>query len=73
MKKLFLILLAFGFLMACGHSGGQSETNQHGAMYKNWDHFKFSVWGYKNPTPEDIKKSKEQGWWGTEIPSEPAK
>ena len=40
--------------------------------YKDWDHIKFSWWGYDNPTAEDAKMSDERGWWGEEIPYIPA-
>jgi hypothetical protein len=49
----------------------QSEYMEHDTMYKNWDHMKFSWFGNKNPTPEDQRKSVEQGWWGYEVPYVP--
>lgn len=63
MKKL-LLLAVFGlFLVGCG---GHTPT------WKNWDHFKYSAWGYKNPTEQTGKMSEEQDWWGEEIPYIPA-
>jgi hypothetical protein len=52
------------FLLGCGL--------QRGASWKNWDHFKYSWSGYKNPTAETGKMSEEQNWWGKEIPYLPA-
>ena len=71
MKKLgFLIILAL-FLSGCGQSAVQSEFYQHDTMYKNWDHTKFSWFGYRNPTEEDLQKSIDQQWWGIEVPYVP--
>ena len=60
------------FLYGCGAAARDSEFWQHDTIYKNWDHMKFSISGYKNPTEETGKKSLEQGWWGIEIPYIPA-
>jgi len=54
------------FLFGCG------AEMQRGASWKNWDHFKYSWSGYKNPTAETGKMSDEQNWWGKEIPYIPA-
>jgi hypothetical protein len=71
MKKLILILVVLGFIMGCGQSAVQSGFYQHDSQFATWDHLKFSLFGYRNPTEEDVKKSKEQGWWGAEIPYVP--
>ena len=71
MKRLCLLLLLGLFLVGCGSMGRQSEFWQHDSVYKNWDHMKFSLFGYKSPTAEVAKKSQEQGWWGIEIPHIP--
>jgi hypothetical protein len=65
--KIVLMLLAL-FLASCSGSLKQSEFLEHDTMYKNWDHMKFSWFGYRNPTDEDRQKSMEQGWWGFEVP-----
>ena len=64
MKKLILLALFGLFLFGC---------SAHSPTWKNWDHFKYSAWGYKNPTAETGKMSQEQGWWGEPIPYIPAK
>lgn len=73
MKKLVVLLCMVLFLVSCGQSSliSRSEYLQHDTMYKNWDHMKFSWFGNKNPTPEDQRKSVEQGWWGYEVPYVP--
>ena len=65
MKKLLLLAALGLFLYGC-------SAPARGPSWKNWDHFKFSAWGYKNPTVETGKMSDEQGWWGKEIPYIPA-
>jgi hypothetical protein len=73
MKKLLLLILMGMWLVGCGAAATESGFWSHDSMYKNWDHLKFSWWGYKNPNAEDLKKSQEQGWWGMDIPYIPAK
>jgi hypothetical protein len=71
MKRSILVVLALLFLFGCA-GAKKSEFMQHDSQFKNWDHMKFSLWGYRNPTEEEAKKSQEQGWWGTEVPTIPA-
>lgn len=73
MKKMLLVVLTLVFLAGCGHLAKESEFYEHRAMYKNWDHLKFSLTGYKNPTAQDAQMSSEQNWWGIDIPYVPAK
>jgi hypothetical protein len=42
-------------------------------MYKNWDHMRYSLTGYTNPTAETGEMSQDQGWWGIDVPYIPAK
>jgi len=74
MKKLLVISLiaVFPLIAGCLASIRNSEWAQHRSQYKNWDHMKFSIWGYRNPTEETMRKSMEQEWWGEEIPYIPA-
>ena len=72
MKRLGLLFLLGLFFAGCGNLSNQSEFWKHESMYKNWEHTKFSIFGYQNPTAETGKKSQEQDWWGTEIPYIPA-
>jgi hypothetical protein len=73
MKKLLALLFLGMFLMGCGTAATQSGFWQHDSMYKDWDHTKFSMWGYRNPTAKTGEMSQEQGWWGIEVPYIPAK
>ena len=66
MKNIILIGVLAMLLIGCSHASKDSEFSEHKTLYKNWDHAKYSWWGHRNPTPEDLKKSKDQGWWGTE-------
>ncbi len=43
------------------------EFTKQKVMYKSWPHFWFSVWGYRNPTIADAKRSRDEQWWGTPI------
>ena len=72
MKKLLVVIMLGLFLYGCGATAQQSEYWTHDSHFKNWDHLKFSLWGYKNPTADTQKNSQEQGWWGTEVPYIPA-
>jgi len=71
MKKIIITIamLSIFSLYGCGTAAKQSEFWEHSTMYKNCDHMKFSIWGYKNPTDETFKRSHEQGWWGIPIES----
>ena len=53
-------------------TGCSSEFYKHDSIYKDWDHVKFSWWGYENPTADHAKMSTDRGWWGEEIPYVPA-
>jgi hypothetical protein len=73
MKKLivFGVIMAL-FTMGCGHMAKESEFYDHNTMYRDWDHMKFSLGGYKNPTAEVAQVSASQEWWGLDIPFVPA-
>ena len=72
MKKLILILIAIFGLSGCATLAQrstlwekikQSEFLEHDTMYKNWEHMKYSLWGYKNPTENTLIKTQEERWW----------
>ena len=67
-KKIIFIFILGLFLSGCGTLAKKSEFWEHDTMYKNWDHFKFSVYEFKSPSLENLKKTNKQGWWGLEIP-----
>jgi hypothetical protein len=67
MKKIFFMLI-----LALSFAGCTAEWYQHDTIYKNHDHMFFSWWGYQNPTPQDLKNSEAQEWWGAGIPYIPA-
>ena len=71
MKRLFLMVLMGSFLLGCGTAVERSEFWKHDTMYRNWDHMKYSWWGYKDPKPDAAEKSQEQEWWGIPTPEGP--
>ncbi|MBW1981774.1 MAG: membrane lipoprotein lipid attachment site-containing protein [Deltaproteobacteria bacterium] len=77
MKRIF-IALSIAFMLAAAGCSLKPGVNykpdgpRPRPAFKNWDHIKFSWFGYRNPTAEDLKKSQEQGWWGQDIPYIPA-
>ena len=64
MKKLAIILIMASLLAGCGTLAERSEFFQHETMYRNWSHMAYSIHGYKHPSVETLKKTKEQNWWG---------
>ena len=64
MKKLGILVLMGLFLAGCGAGAKESGFWEHDTMYKDWDHLKYSWFGYKNPTPKAGQESKTQDWWG---------
>ena len=69
MKRFILVLIAVGILLG-GCAASKEGFSRRGPSWKNWDHFKYSWSGYKNPTVETGKMSEEQGWWGIPIEME---
>ena len=67
MKRLIALIVLVFMIAACS-----PEFYEHDSIFKDWDHWGFSWWGYKNPTSEDARSSAENGWWGAEIPYVPA-
>jgi hypothetical protein len=73
MKKLLIIVMLVAFLAGCGHMAQESEFYEHSTMYRDWDHAKFSMWGYKEPTALTAEASTAKEWWGVPVPYVPAK
>ena len=73
MIKKFCALALLGLFLSGCAAATKSEFWQHDSMYASWDHLKFSWYGYKNPTAKTGDESKNQGWWGIEVPYIPAK
>lgn len=70
-KKMILVLMLAIMLAGCGQSAVRSEFWQHDSVYKNWDHMKFSWFGYNDQNPENLQKSIDQQWWGIDVPYVP--
>ena len=68
MKKLVFVALAALFLAGCGAAARESGFYEHGTMYRNWDHLKFSICGYPNADQKAAQESKVENWWGKDIP-----
>jgi hypothetical protein len=66
MKKLFIFLIILT-VSGCCHLAEQSEFWKHKSIYASGDHAVFSLFGYQNPTVLDVKKTKQQGWWGIPV------
>jgi hypothetical protein len=66
MKKLFILLIVL-IVSGCCHLAEQSEFWRHKYIYASWGHMEFSLFGYQNPSVEDVKNTKEQGWWGIPV------
>jgi hypothetical protein len=66
MKKLFILLIILT-VSGCCHLAEQSEFWKHKSIYASGDHAGFSIFGYRNPNAEDVKDTKQQGWWGIPV------
>ncbi|HEX7533631.1 MAG TPA: hypothetical protein VF343_00115 [Syntrophales bacterium] len=66
MKNLFILLIIL-LLSGCCHLAEQSEFGKHKSIYASGGHAVFSIFGYRNPTVEDAKNAKAQGWWGIPV------
>ena len=60
MKRLLALIILSLFIIGCGATGNYT--------YKSWDHFMFSVAGYKDCSQADIEKAKQEGWFGEVVP-----
>jgi len=66
MKRLFVFLIIL-IVSGCGHLAEQSEFWKHKSIYASWGHMGFSIFGHRNSCVEDVKKTKQQGWWGIPV------
>ncbi len=73
MKKILLPLILGLLLSGCLAKAKESDFFKHETLFRNGDHFKFSLWGYQNPSEESYQKTQEQDWWGIPIPYRPEK
>ena len=64
MKRFIAVMMMVLFLAGCGAAARESGYYEHSTMYRNYDHLKFSMCGYKNVSPQEVRLSKEQDWWG---------
>jgi len=67
MKRMIVVLMGVFFLAGCGAAARESGFYDHSSMYRDWEHFKFSAWGYKKVEPKEAKLSKEEDWWGKTV------
>jgi hypothetical protein len=67
MKKIIAVMMMMLFLAGCGAAARESGFYEHSTMYRNGDHLKFSIYGYKKVDPQEVRQSKEQDWWGITI------
>ncbi|MBW1993648.1 MAG: hypothetical protein JRI77_04270 [Deltaproteobacteria bacterium] len=67
MKKWLLLVGTVLLLMGCATPAQRADFKKHDTMYASWEHLKFSIHGYKNPTLKDADKSDTEGWWGEPI------
>ena len=73
MKKLLLLLVSVLIFSGCA-SVSTSNFHGHDTNWASLSHMKFSLWGYKKPNEEAMKKqTEEDGWWGIEVPYSPEK
>lgn len=72
MKKLLFLLVLGACAAGCGGPATQTGVWEHDTLYRNWDHLQFSWGGHNDVSQKDVRESREQGWWGKEVPAAPA-
>jgi len=55
------------FLYGCGAAARESGFYEHNTMYRDWDHLKFSIYGYKQVDPNEARQSAAEDWWGINV------
>jgi hypothetical protein len=66
-KRLIFVLLGIIFLTGCGAAARESGFYEHNTMYRDWDHLKFSTYGYKQVDSKEIQQSAAEDWWGISV------
>jgi len=67
MKRFIMVLLLAGIMLGGCASLKESEFYNHSSHYKNFDHAKYSWWGYKSPDCDYATQSDHEGWWGINV------
>ena len=67
MKRLFLVLLGVLFLSGCGTAARESGFYQHNTMYRDGEHLKFSIYGYKHVSQKEAQFSNDRQWLGIPV------
>ena len=63
MKKIVIFIISVLFLLGVSGCCGNNP-----AVFKNWDHLKYSCCGYKNPASQETsKQAQNEGWWGKTV------
>lgn len=66
--KMWMVLLAMALVLSgCGAAARESAFYEHNTMYRNCDHLKFSIYGYKQVDQKEARLSKEENWWGIPV------
>jgi hypothetical protein len=55
MKRFIAVMMTVLFLSGCGAAARESGFYEHSTMYRNWDHLKFSMCGYKKVDPQEVQ------------------
>lgn len=65
--KLAMVCALIFMMTGCGAAIKNAEWAQHDTLYRDSEHWKFSWYGWRSPTAEDVKNSDARQWWGKEI------
>ena len=66
MRKFFILIIVL-IMAGCGHLGAQSEFWKHKYIYASGGHAVFSIFSWRHPDLEDVKDTKQDGWWGIPV------
>ena len=73
MKKLLILFVLAACATGCGGPASKTGVWEHGTLYRDLDHMRFSWGGHRDVSTDELQKSTEEGWWGKEIPADRAK